>query len=203
MSNNRQTNSLWDSFYRNCETVLESHLGRRDAKSPEVVEAIKGVRAGVQGIARHVLYSRGMANPEFDAENVAQDIMIRMDRIVATWRRKRLFGDAVALATRRRSIDVWRRQRRMHVGLTDGEAAAHEPPGIEFGEELWDHLGHLRRVERIVLVLRYAHDCPVAVVGRILGISDQKVVRIAYKARPKARDHLKGRDGYWDDFRPR
>lgn len=94
---------------------------------------------------------------------------------------------------RSRYLDEWRRQRRLQRKLRLVWAAAREQEGQDVSAaNVLDHLSVCSDQHRVLLMLAYVDDMPVAEIAALLGSSVSSTYALLARARNELRRHLTG-----------
>ncbi len=196
-----------EQFRLQCDIVLQTHLPQLDPMAPVAIEARNELSPSFESIARAKLERMSVPSAALEATVVANAIWDRMGRIVETWRRHGPFANAVITSLRRECINVWRKYNRdTLVDMREMQVPASEPSVIEqvLQDEraglLWDALDTLAPMERVTMVLKHGYEWPANKIERLLDLKPNTVARWNFHSRAKLSGHLRGRDGYWDDF---
>ena len=94
---------------------------------------------------------------------------------------------------RSRYLDSWRRQRRLQRKLRLVWAGARQPESTELSAgKVLDHLSVCSDEHRVVLMLAYVDDLPIAEIAGMLGSSVSSTYSLLARARDELRSHLTG-----------
>lgn len=94
---------------------------------------------------------------------------------------------------RSRYLDVWRRQRRLQRKMRLVWAAGREVEAPEVSAaKVLDHLSVCSDEHRVVLMLAYVDDMPVAEIAELLGSSVSSTYALLARARSELRSHFDG-----------
>jgi RNA polymerase sigma-70 factor, ECF subfamily len=97
---------------------------------------------------------------------------------------------------RSRYLDAWRRQRRLQRKLRLAWAGARQSESAELSaSKVLDHLSVCSDEHRVVLMLAYVDDLPVAEIAQMLGTSVSSTYSLLGRARHELRSHLTGDPG--------
>jgi RNA polymerase sigma-70 factor, ECF subfamily len=157
-----------------------------------------GMRALVeryQGIVFGVCYR--MLGQREDAEDVAQDVFLRVFRSLHRWDADRPLKPWLLTIASNRCRTALERRTRVptpseapnHVSIEDGRSRRHE-----LAEELQLALGTLREEYRMCFVLFYEQELSCARIGEILSCPEGTVKTWLHRARKELVEHL-GRRG--------
>lgn len=135
-----------------------------------------------------------------DAEDVAQDVMLKLWCLHTKFNETSHLKASVAITTRRLCIDRWRTAKRL-VGLdclppAVDEAATCDP--LEYAElERWidEQISHLPSTSGIVLRMRQLEGRELGEIASILGIQQTSVSTLLSRARNELLKKLKRRNG--------
>jgi RNA polymerase sigma-70 factor (ECF subfamily) len=128
-----------------------------------------------------------------EAWDLTQDSwVILVDRLAQGQTDKATVGFLLSVA-RSRYIDSWRRQRRLQRKLRLVWACdRHAEPAELSAERVLDHLSVCAAEHRVVLMLAYVDDMPVAEIAQMLGSSVSSTYSLLARARNELRSHLTG-----------
>jgi RNA polymerase sigma factor (sigma-70 family) len=128
-----------------------------------------------------------------EAWDLTQDSWITVvDRLAQGQTEKATIGFLVAVA-RSHYLDSWRRQRRLQRKLRLVWAGARESDSAELSAgKVLDHLSVCSDEHRVVLMLAYIDDLPVADIAAMLGTSLSSTYSLLARARNELRSHLTG-----------
>lgn len=136
-----------------------------------------------------------------DADDVAQDTLLRLWQVRADIR-DRAHAEALAVvASRRLAADVFRRGGRMVQGVGRDVAGAVQPgpdTALEAAEAdgwLLDRMGQLPPTEYRVLYMRQVERRPRGEIARILGLAEASVSTLLARARRRLLEEIKRRNG--------
>jgi RNA polymerase sigma-70 factor (ECF subfamily) len=127
------------------------------------------------------------------AWDLTQDSWVTVvDRLAQGQTDKATVGFLLTVA-RSRYLDSWRRQRRLQrklrlVWATTREVETHEVSAAN----VLDHLSACSDEHRVVLMLAYVDDMPVAEIAALLGSSVSSTYSLLARARAELRSHLTG-----------
>jgi RNA polymerase sigma-70 factor, ECF subfamily len=94
---------------------------------------------------------------------------------------------------RSRYLDSWRRQRRLQRKLRLVWAGAREPESAELSAgKVLEHLSTCSEEHRVVLMLAYVDDMPVAEIAQLMEVSMSSAYSMLARARGELRSHLTG-----------
>jgi RNA polymerase sigma factor (sigma-70 family) len=127
------------------------------------------------------------------AWDLTQDTWVLVvDRLAHGQTDKATVGFLLSVA-RSRYLDAWRRQRRLQRKLRLVWAAAREQEGPDVSlANVLDHLSACSDEHRVVLMLAYVDDMPVAEIAELLGSSVSSTYALLARARNELRNHLTG-----------
>ena len=131
-------------------------------------------------------------NPD-DAWDLTQDSWVTVvDRLTQGQSDKATIGYVLSVA-RSRYLDSWRRQRRLQRKLRLVWAATRdtEEPSLS-ADSVLEHLSLCSDEHRVVLMLAYVDDVPVAGIAELLGSSLSSTYSLLARARDELRNHLTG-----------
>jgi RNA polymerase sigma-70 factor, ECF subfamily len=118
--------------------------------------------------------------------------VVVVDRLAQGQTDKATVGYLLSVA-RSRYLDAWRRQRRQQRKLRLVWAAAREKESPEISAaKVLEHLSVCRDEHRVVLMLAYVDDLPVAEIAELLGSSVSSTYALLARARTELRGHLTG-----------
>ena len=125
------------------------------------------------------------------AWDLTQDSWLAVvDRIAQGQTDKATVGFLLSVA-RSRYLDSWRRQRRLQRKLRLVWAGTRESETAELSAgKVLDHLSVCSAEHRVVLMLAYVDDLPVAEIARMLGSSVSSTYSLLARARDELRHHL-------------
>lgn len=90
-------------------------------------------------------------------------------------------------------LDSWRRQRRLQRKLRLVWAGARHCESAELSaSKVLDHLSACSQEHRVVLMLAYVDDLPIAEIAEMLGSSTSSTYALLTRARNELRSHLTG-----------
>ena len=127
------------------------------------------------------------------AWDLTQDSWITVvDRLAQGQTDKATVGFLLTVA-RSRYLDAWRRQRRLQrkLRLVWATTREVESPDVSAARVL-DHLSACSDEHRVVLMLAYVDDMPVAEIAALLGSSVSSTYSLLARARAELRSHLTG-----------
>ena len=127
------------------------------------------------------------------AWDLTQDSWITVvDRLAQGQTDKATVGFLLTVA-RSRYLDSWRRQRRLQrkLRLVWATTREVESPDVSAARVL-DHLSACSDEHRVVLMLAYVDDMPVAEIAALLGSSVSSTYSLLARARAELRSHLTG-----------
>ena len=126
-----------------------------------------------------------------EAWDLTQDSwMTVVDRLAQGQTDKATVGFLLSVA-RSRYLDSWRRQRRLQrkLRLVWAGTRDSESPELSAGKVL-DHLSVCSAEHRVVLMLAYVDDLPIAEIAQMLGSSVSSTYSLLARARGELRGHL-------------
>ena len=128
-----------------------------------------------------------------EAWDLTQDSwMTVLDRLARGQSDKATIGFLLSVA-RSRYLDSWRRQRRLQRKLRLVWAGARQPESTELSAgKVLDHLSVCSDEHRVVLMLAYVDDLPIAEIAGMLGSSVSSTYSLLARARDELRSHLTG-----------
>jgi RNA polymerase sigma-70 factor (ECF subfamily) len=128
-----------------------------------------------------------------EAWDLTQDSWITVvDRLGQGQSDKATIGFLLAVA-RSHYLDSWRRRRSLQRKLRLVWAGVREPESVELSAgKVLDHLSVCSEEHRVVLMLAYVDDLPVAEIARMLGSSVSSTYSLLTRARDELRRHLTG-----------
>jgi RNA polymerase sigma-70 factor (ECF subfamily) len=128
-----------------------------------------------------------------DAWDLTQDSwVIVVDRLAQGQSDKATIGFLLSVA-RSRYLDSWRRRQRLQRKLRLVWASARQPePGDLSADTVLEHLSECSDQHRLVLMLAYVDDIPVAEIAGMLGSSLSSTYSLIARARDDLRSHLTG-----------
>jgi len=128
-----------------------------------------------------------------EAWDLTQDSwVVVLDRLSRGQAEKATIGYLLAVA-RSRYLDAWRRQRSLQRKLRLVWAASREPDSTELSSAVvLEHLSVCSGEHRVVLMLAYVDDLPVAEIAQMIGSSVSGTYALLARARDELRDHLTG-----------
>lgn len=128
-----------------------------------------------------------------EAWDLTQDSWVTVvDRLAQGQTDKATVGYLLSVA-RSRYLDSWRRQRRLERKLRLVWAAARQPePAAMSVDTVLDHLSVCSAEHRVVLMLAYVDDIPIAEIAQMLGSSVSSTYALLARARDELRSHLTG-----------
>ena len=134
-------------------------------------------------------YGRAMLKDPHEAEDVTQDVFMRVMKLLPGYevRADRPFAVLLMRIARNRSIDCLRKQKRCDIRAADDVAAfgLHEDPPGAFDDvpdvQLRSCLTRLPLAQRQVLVLRYVLDFSPTQVAEVVGATPQAVRNLQYR----------------------
>jgi RNA polymerase sigma-70 factor (ECF subfamily) len=116
--------------------------------------------------------------------------MAVVDRFAQGQYDKATIGFVLSVA-RSRYVDSWRRQRRLQRKLRLVWASARHSESAELSaSRVLDHLSVCSEEHRVVLMLAYVDDMPVAEIAQMLGSSVSSTYSLLERARNELRSHL-------------
>jgi RNA polymerase sigma-70 factor, ECF subfamily len=127
------------------------------------------------------------------AWDLTQDSWLTVvDRLARGESDKATIGFLLSVA-RSRYVDSWRRERRLHRKLRLAWAGSRQSESAEVSaSKVLDHLSVCSDEHRVVLMLAYVDDLPVAEIARILGSSVSSTYSLLTRARDELRTYLAG-----------
>jgi RNA polymerase sigma-70 factor (ECF subfamily) len=128
-----------------------------------------------------------------EAWDLTQDSwVILVDRLAQGQTDKATVGFLLSVA-RSRYLDSWRRQRRLQRKLRLVWAGTRHSESVEVSaDNVLDHLSVCSAEHRIVLMLAYVDDTPIAEIAQLLGSSVSSTYSLLARARNELRSHLTG-----------
>ncbi len=128
-----------------------------------------------------------------EAWDLTQDSwMVVLDRLAQGQASKATIGYLLSVA-RSRYLDSWRRRQRLQRKLRLVWAASREPDSAELSAAVViEHLSVCSPQHRVVLMLAYVDDIPVADIAPMLGSSVSATYSLLARARDELRSHLTG-----------
>jgi RNA polymerase sigma-70 factor, ECF subfamily len=126
-----------------------------------------------------------------EAWDLTQDSwMTVIDRLAQGQTDKATVGYLLSVA-RSRYLDAWRRRRRLQrkLRLVWAGARDSEPAELSAGKVL-DHLSVCSAEHRVVLMMAYVDDMPIAEIAQMLGSSVSSTYSLLARARHELRSHL-------------
>ena len=128
-----------------------------------------------------------------EAWDLTQDSwMTVVDRLAQGQSDKATVGFLLSVA-RSHYLDSWRRQRRLQRKLRLVWAGARESESAELSaSKVLDHLSVCSAEHRVVLMLAYVDDIPIAEIAQMLGSSVSSTYSLLARARNELRSHLTG-----------
>lgn len=125
------------------------------------------------------------------AWDLTQDAWVTVvDRLARGDTDKATIGYLLSVA-RSRYLDTWRRQQRLQRKLRLVWAGARDAePGEVSAARVIEHLSVCRDEHRVVLMLAYVDDLPVAEIAELLGCSVSSTYALLARARDELRSHL-------------
>lgn len=132
-----------------------------------------------------------------DAEDVAQESLVRMVKHLGGWDGSReLLPWVLAIAANRCRTALVRRSRRPIPAESLPEPVAPPPPQpAGLGEEVEQALGQLREDHRVCFTLYYEQELSVIEIGEIMGVPEGTIKTWLHRARKQLADLLRSR-GY-------
>lgn len=132
-----------------------------------------------------------------DAEDVAQESLVRMCRHLGSWDGSRpLLPWVLSIAANRCRTALERRSRRpLPVAVVPEPPTSPLADTSEIGEELQRALGDLREDHRQCFILFYKHELSVAEIGAVLQVPEGTVKTWLHRARRALSEQLRAR-GY-------
>jgi RNA polymerase sigma-70 factor (ECF subfamily) len=126
-----------------------------------------------------------------EAWDLTQDTwMTVVDRVAQGKTETATVGYLLSVA-RSRYLDSWRRQRRLQRKLRLVWAGARESESAELSAgKVLDHLSMCSAEHRVVLMLAYVDDMPIAEIAQLLGSSVSSTYSLLARARDELRKHL-------------
>ena len=128
-----------------------------------------------------------------EAWDLTQDSwMTVVDRLAQGQAETLTVGFLLSVA-RSRYLDSWRRQRRLQRKLRLVWAGARDSESPELSaSRVLDHLSVCSEEHRVVLMLAYVDDMPIAEIAQMLGSSVSSTYSLLARARRELRNHLTG-----------
>ena len=128
-----------------------------------------------------------------EAWDLTQDSwMTVVDRLAKGQTETATIGFLLSVA-RSRYLDAWRRRRRLQRKLRLVWAGARDPESAELSAgKVLDHLSVCSAEHRVVLMLAYVDDIPIADIAEMLGSSVSSTYSLLARARDELRSHLTG-----------
>ena len=128
-----------------------------------------------------------------EAWDLTQDSwLVVLDRLAQGHAAKATIGYLLSVA-RSRYLDAWRRRQRLQRKLRLVWAASREPDSAELSAAVvLEHLSVCSAEHRVVLMLAYVDDIPVADIAPMLGSSVSATYALLARARDELRSHLIG-----------
>ena len=128
-----------------------------------------------------------------EAWDLTQDSwMTVVDRLAQGQTENVTVGFVVSVA-RSRYLDSWRRRRRLQRKLRLVWAGARESESAELSAgKVLDHLSVCSAEHRVVLMMAYVDDLPIAEIAQMLGSSVSSTYSLLARARDELRSHLTG-----------
>ncbi len=115
-----------------------------------------------------------------------------IDRLAQGQTDKATVGFVLSVA-RSHYLDSWRRQRRLQRKLRLVWAGARHSESAEpSASNVLDHLSVCSQQHRVVLMLAYVDDIPIAEIAQMLGSSTSSTYSLLARARNELRSHLTG-----------
>ena len=130
-----------------------------------------------------------------DAEDVAQESLVRVCRHLRSWDgARKLLPWVLAIAANRCRTALDKRSRRPipSESLPEPESRA-EPAPAGLGEEVELALGELREEHRTCFVLFYEQELPIIEISEIMGVPDGTIKTWLHRARKQVADRLRQR----------
>lgn len=128
-----------------------------------------------------------------EAWDLTQDSWITVvDRLAQGQTDRATIGFLISVA-RSRYLDSWRRKRRLQHKLQLVWASAREPESDELSAStVLEHLSMCSKEHRVVLMLAYVDDIPIAEIAEMIGISVSSTYSLLARARDEIRNRLAG-----------
>ncbi|MEZ6064640.1 MAG: RNA polymerase sigma factor [Planctomycetaceae bacterium] len=136
-----------------------------------------------------------MLRHQQDAEDVAQETLVRMCRHLASWDGSRqLLPWILAIAANRCRTALAKRSRQPAMSDTLLDPISEDnPAGREIGEELEQALGILREDQRACFALFYEQQLSVNEIAEVMQVAEGTVKTWLHRARKQLADHLRRR----------
>ena len=128
-----------------------------------------------------------------EAWDLTQDSwMTVVDRLAQGQTEQATVGFLLSVA-RSRYLDSWRRRRRLQRKLRLVWAGARDSESTELSAgKVLDHLSVCSAEHRVVLMMAYVDDLPIAEIAQLLGSSVSSTYSLLARARGELRSHLTG-----------
>ncbi len=128
-----------------------------------------------------------------EAWDLTQDSWVTLvDRLTQGQTDKATVGFLLSVA-RSRYLDSWRRERKLQRKLRLVWAGARHSESAELSaDKVLDHLSVCSAEHRVVLMLAYVDDIPIAEIAQMLGSSLSSTYSLLARARNELRSHLSG-----------
>jgi RNA polymerase sigma-70 factor (ECF subfamily) len=135
----------------------------------------------------------GCGGDRDEAWDLTQDSWTTViDRLAQGQTDKATVGFVLSVA-RSHYLDSWRRQRRLQRKLRLVWAGARHSESAELSAtKVLDHLSVCSQEHRVVLMLAYVDDLPIAEIAQMLGSSTSSTYSLLTRARNELRSHLTG-----------
>jgi RNA polymerase sigma-70 factor, ECF subfamily len=134
--------------------------------------------------------ARHYASDSTEAEDVAQDAMVRAWRRRSSLRRGRRLREWLAAIARNEAFRHRSRRRPEPVATRETDVGAEDERMLTAGEraDVAAALAQLRKSDRLLLELRYAEDLTQAAIARLLQLPEGTVKVRLHRARARFRD---------------
>lgn len=171
----------------------EAELVQRclDGDAEAVRELVQRFERPVYGLCLRMLRHRQ------DAEDAAQESLVRMCRHLGSWDGSRsLLPWVLAISANRCRTALEKRSRVPPSGISAAEPAEHaDPESRDIGEELERALALLREEYRLCFILFYQQELSIIEVSEILAVPEGTVKTWLHRARKQLAESLRTR-GY-------
>lgn len=131
-----------------------------------------------------------------DAEDVAQNVCIRLARAIRSFRGDAQFSTWLFRLTYNASLDFLRARKRVHrneepeVIVLFGDRAVASPETDAIESELWEEVRNLPKQQRDAVLLVYAEDMSHADAAHVMGCSEKTVSWHLHEARKRLKTRL-------------
>ncbi len=155
-------------------------------------EGLRSLVQRYQGVVFGLCYR--MLGHREDAEDVAQDVFVRMYRSLHRWDATRPFRPwLLTIAANRCRTALEKRSRRPRPTEIVDHIAETDSPNTELAEELQQALGQLREEYRECVILFHHQELSLTEVADILGSPPGTVKTWLHRARKELAEHLQRR----------